>query len=156
MGILEYGSRGAPAGASRGELVAAAGRAAEANRTALMGKFLRAHVVVETDSDRGARLVLHEVQGARWVHAYTDPEFLPGARWGQEDIWSVTVTGAQLLARRDREAPGAGIRLDHGHHHAVDIELPTAPPAPTAAAGTAERGPFDTEDEDLAEDGWRP
>ena len=154
MGILESGSRRTSSAVRPQDLVAAAERTADPNRAQLADLFRRGRVTVETAEDDSGSLLTyqeHRVQWVQWVHAYTDPEMLPGARWGQE-VWSVTLTGAELLRRLPSEV---GVRLDHAHRHNVDVVLPTARPvAPIGDEGQAD-------DEHASGDGaqrrrWRP
>jgi hypothetical protein len=140
VGILESGSRRTSSAVRSQDLVAAAKRTTDPNRATLMDLFRRRLVTVETTEDDGSLLTYQE-HGVQWVHAYTDPEMLPGARWGQE-VFSVTLTGAELLRRLPAEV---GVRLDHGHQHSVDVVLPTARPvAPIVDEGQA--------DDELADD----
>lgn len=150
MGILESGSRRSAPAASQRELVAAADDAAARNRASLAEVFARAHVWVETTEDERGDLVLHtDAGGTRWVHAYSDPEMLPGAAYGQE-VWSVTLTGAQLRARL---TPDIGIRLDPGHRYSVDVVLPTLAPVATPIVAQAEPDAAQAGGDGAAEDG---
>lgn len=102
----------------------AAKRTADPNQAALTDLFRRGLVTVETDETDEGSFLTYQEHGMQWVHAYTDPEMLPGARWGQE-VFSVTLTGAELLRRLPADV---GVRLDHGYQHSVEVVLPKARP----------------------------